>query len=95
MLFKNFEIKQCMDGESSIINKYEIVKWREGHSSCFTIGYITYDFKKNWWEFKGCGLRYQEYYEEGLNEFILKYIELLDLRKKYYDKEVEEFYGHY
>lgn len=92
MLFKDFEFKAINP------NKYELVKWNitnVGRRNCFVIGCIEYNSKESCWEFVGCGLRYQKYYEDGLNEFVLKYTELLDLQKKYRDKEMDEFYENY
>ena len=95
VLFKDFEFRECKDTQ---FDKYELIKWQitsNDHRSCFTVGWIEYNAKASCWEFESCGLRYQEYYEEGLNEFVLKYVELLDLQRKYNDKDMEEFYEHY
>jgi hypothetical protein len=91
MIFKYFEFRPLEK------DKYELVKWQTGRNKeryCLVIGYVSAD-KDNCWKFEGVGMRYQQEYVEGLNEFVLKYVELLQLQKKYYDKEVEEFYEHY
>ena len=91
MIFKDFEFRPA--GK----DRYELVKWstnRHKDRSCITIGFVSAD-EDNCWKFEGVGMRYQQYYVEGLNEFVLKYVELLQLQKKYYDKEVEEFYEHF
>ena len=87
MIFKDFEFRPLER------YKYELVKWQT-NGSYLTVGFVSHN-KDNCWKFEGVGMRYQEYYVEGLNEFVLKYVELLQLQKKYYDKEVEEFYEHF
>lgn len=90
MRFKNFEIRECEKG----FRKYEVVKWRQcmtknGEYS-YPIAYIEYSFKEPFWEFKSIGTRYLENREEGLEEYILEYIELLDTCIKYKEKEWDE-----
>ena len=91
MIFKDFEFRPV--GK----DRYELVKWSTNRNEiryCTTVGFVSAD-KDNCWKFEGVGMRYQQSYVEGLNEFVLKYVELLQLQKKYYDKEVEEFYEHF
>lgn len=46
---------------------------------CFTVAHITWNPKEPCWEFKSVGTRFLEYYTEGLCEYILKVIEVLDI----------------
>lgn len=100
MLFKNFEVRPYKDINGKVVeDKYELVKWREkdsrGKPHCFVVGFLEYNAKEPCWNFRGCGLRYQEHYESGLNEFILKYVDILNLQKKYFNADMKEFYEHY
>ena len=82
MIFKNFEIRQCKSVDGAFVDgKYELIKWNG--STCFVVAFIEYDKHENWWNFRGVGLRYQEHYEDGLNEFVLKYLDVLLLIEEY------------
>lgn len=75
MRFNNFEIIKLND------NRYELVKWN-GNSN-FTIAFITYDDKENDWNFESVGMRFIEYYEGGLCDYIKHYMALIDVIKRY------------
>lgn len=82
MKFKNFEIRPYKHFNGSYVDgKYELVKWNST-GNCFVVAFIEYDTGEQWWDFRGVGLRYQEHYEDGLNEFILKYLAVLLLVEK-------------
>ena len=49
---------------------------------CYSIAHIWYNKKEPCWEFKSIGTRFLEDYTDGLSEFILKFIELLDVRTR-------------
>lgn len=94
MQFKNFEVRPAKDIEGNIREgKYELVKWRDdrmvGHT-CFVLAFLEWDKKEYCFEFRGVGLRYQEHYEDGLNEYVLKYAELLTLIETKKAEEEEE-----
>ena len=46
---------------------------------CYSIAHIWWNEKEPCWEFKSVGTRFLNDYEEGLCEFIRKYIDLLDI----------------
>lgn len=73
--FNDFEIRKLDD------NRYELVKWN-GDSN-FTIAFITHNDKENDWEFESVGMRFIEYYEGGLCDYIKHYIALIDTIKRY------------
>lgn len=75
MRFNNFEIKKIDN------NRYELVKW-DG-DSCFTIAFIAYNDKENDWDFESVGMRFIEYYESGLCDYIKHYMALIDTIKRY------------
>lgn len=75
MRFNDFEIKKINN------NRYELVK-RNGDSN-FTIAFITYDDKENDWNFESVGMRFIEYYEGGLCDYIKHYMALIDVIKRY------------
>ena len=55
---------------------------------CFVIAFLEWNEKEPYWEMHSVGTRFLEYYEEGLSEFILKWLELNDLTRKF--MEVKE-----
>lgn len=73
MTYKNFEIRPLENK-----NRYELVKWYTNVSPyCITIAFIEWNPKEYDWKFESVGTRFLFEYEEGLNNFILKYLELL------------------
>jgi hypothetical protein len=71
MRFKDFEIRKIND------DKYEVVKWTDNY--CFTIAFIDWDKHEDSWEFDGVGMRFINYYENGLCDYIKKYMDLIDV----------------
>lgn len=83
MKFKNkFEIRQCkrLDGQF-FENEYELVKWTDD-SHCVVIGFLIYNPSEQGFDFKGVGLRYQAFHEEGIDEYIIKMADLLSFAIK-------------
>lgn len=81
MRFKQFELRQLYN--TAMSEKYELVKWHEDNSSCFVIAFIELKHDSNEWYFDACGVRYLVYREEGLEEWLLKWIELKGVERKY------------
>ena len=50
---------------------------------CYSVAQIWWNDKEHCWEFKSIGTRFFEDYQEGLCEFILKWLELTDLTRKF------------
>ena len=50
---------------------------------CYSVAQILWNDKEHCWEFKSVGTRFLEDYEECLCEFILKWLELTDLTRKF------------
>lgn len=89
MKFKDFEIRNTKE-----YKQYEIIKWQTscsyGKPYCYTIAFLDYNPKECSWEFRSVGNQYLENREDGLEEYILKYIELLNISQKYMEKECNE-----
>ena len=66
------EVVDGMTGKKKVIDTY-----------CFSIAFLEWDDKEPCWEMRSVGTRFLEYYEEGLCEFILKWLELTDLTRKF------------
>lgn len=49
---------------------------------CYAVAKIWYDKKEPCWEFKSYGTRFLECCEKGLCEYILKFIEMVDVEKR-------------
>ena len=79
--------------------KWDVVKWqchnpievtdletgekKISTRSCYSVAQIWWNDKEPCWEFKSIGTRFLEDYQEGLCEFILKWLELTDLTRKF------------
>ena len=66
----------------------EVTDWETGKKKmqdtfCFSVATVEWNEKEPCWEFRSYGTRFLEYYEEGLCEFILKWLELTDLTRKF------------
>jgi hypothetical protein len=92
MSFKNFEIRQCTfvgDPPTPDYHKwnFDLVKWEKHRESdseyCFSIGHLEWNRKEPCFEFRSCGLRYLEYREDGLEEWLLKWCELKEIEYRY------------
>ena len=81
---------------------WEVVKWRRceprevidvetgkkkiSDTYCFVTAFLEWNEKEPCWEMHSVGTRFLEYYEEGLSEFILKWLELNDLARKFMEE---------
>lgn len=54
---------------------------------CFSVASLEWNENEPCWEFRSVGPRFLEHYEEGLCEFILKWMELADLTRRFRDGE--------
>lgn len=52
---------------------------KEQQHGCFVIAFLEYNEKEPCWEFRSVGLRYLEYREDGLEDYIQAYLRLLDV----------------
>ena len=68
--FKSFEIR----GEG---DKYELVKWQG--KGCFVVGWLEWDRKNECFSFRSCGLRYLQYRENGLAEWLLAWCKMKEI----------------
>lgn len=93
MRFKNFEIRKCTfigNPPTPDYHKwnFDLVKWEKysedsNKEYCFSIGTLRYDLDEPCFRFESCGLRYLEYREDGLEEWLLKWCELKELEYRY------------
>lgn len=68
--FKSFEIR----GEG---DKYELVKWQG--KGCFVVGWLEWDRKEEYFSFRSCGLRYLQYRENGLADWLLAWCKMKEI----------------
>ena len=88
MKFKQFEIRKVTfigDPPSKDYHKYnfDVVKWADDNSHCFSIGHLEWNKKEPCFEFKSIGTRYLEYREDGLEEWLLKWCEFKEIEYEY------------
>lgn len=83
--------------------KWDVVKWYDhdpirvldsatntykmSTRSCYSVATIWWNEKEPCWEFESVGTRFLRDYEEGLCEFINKWLELVDLTRSFEDGE--------
>lgn len=84
MKYKHFEIrKPTILGKQPTEDYYkynfDLVKWADDYSHCWSVGFLRYRTNGDGFEFESVGLRYLKYREEGLEEFILKWCELQEI----------------
>lgn len=78
MRFKSFEIRLTRPStDANGHREYEIVKWQDDGSYCFVIGFLKRE-RRHDWEFRSVGMRYFEYRELGLEQYITAYCDLAD-----------------
>ena len=73
------EPREVIDGETG--------KKKISDTYCFSVAFLEWNEKEPCWEFKSVGTRFLEDYEDGLCEFILKWIELTNLTRKLMEAE--------
>lgn len=77
--FRDFAIQTCSPdnyGHQDNLT-FELVKYNEDRKNCFVVAWLEWNPNEYTFELKSVGLRLIQYYEPGLNEFILKTCELL------------------
>lgn len=79
--FKSFEIR----GEG---DKFELVKWQG--KSCFVVGWLEWDRKDECFSFRSCGLRYLQYREDGIEEWLLAWCKMKEIEYHFAAEEEEE-----
>ena len=79
--FKSFEIR----GEG---DKYELVKWQG--KGCFVVGWLEWDRKEECFSFQSCGLRYLQYRENGLADWLLAWCKMKEVEYHFAAGEEEE-----
>lgn len=88
--FNNYKITSMKrigaNGVEKVEDCYGIEMITDEHS--FVIAEIEYNPKERGWDFNSVGTRYLKYRSDGLEEFILACIEVLDVIKRYESEEV-------
>ena len=88
MRFKQFEIRNSTDIHNVLFKyRFELVKWANDNSYCWTIGYLEYTKKDNTFEFESCGLRYLTDRIDGLEEWLIKWCELKEIEFLYEEEK--------
>jgi hypothetical protein len=77
MKWHDFEIK-----ERNKSGQYELILW-ETKDSYSTVALIDYDRQGKDFDVKSVGLRLFKHWQHGLDEYILRYLNLLQLQYKY------------
>lgn len=92
MRFKQFEIRKSTfigNPPTEDYHKYnfDIVKWLDDDSHCFSIGMLKWNKKEFDFDFESVGTRFLECREDGLEEWLLKWCELKAIEYKYEEDE--------
>lgn len=73
--FRDFEIRKLINNK----HDYEIVKYNPDGLTGFTIAWLNWNDREFEFGLESCGIRLMEYYENGLDAFIIKACDLLAL----------------
>ena len=92
MRFKQFEIRKpnllCQPSTEDYYKyNFDLVKWADDNSYCWSIGFLTYNHIELCFEFASVGTRYLEDREDGLEEWLLKWCELKETEYRYEEKD--------
>lgn len=92
MRFKSFEIRKPTilgkPPESDYFKyNFDLVKWTNDNSLCWSIGFLRYNKKECDFDFESCGLLYLEHREDGLEEWLVKWCELKKIEFLYEKEE--------
>jgi hypothetical protein len=92
MRFKQFEIRKPTfigdgPGEEYFKYNFDLVKWADDNSYCWSIGHLEYNRKESCFEFRSVGSRYFECREPGLEEWVMKWCELKEIEYEYEENE--------
>lgn len=91
MRFKDFEIRKCTfigDPPTPDYHKwnFDVVKWgknNDGKEYCWSIGHLEWDRNEYGFKFRSVGVRYLQYREDGLEEWLLKWCEMKEVEYMY------------
>ena len=84
---RNFQVVKWYNHEPYEVTDWETDEKKMSTRSCYAIANIRWNEKEPCWEFKSYGLRFLENYEEGLNKFILMWLEMFDHCNKEEDED--------
>lgn len=74
MKYKNFEIRPVPESQDE--NIFELVNWHK-ETNCYVLAFIEYNHKTDYWKINSVGMRLIEDWEDGLDKYILSWIELM------------------
>ena len=77
LIFKQFEIRPINDTD------FEIVKWNDDKCSttCFVIAWLKWNNKESCYNTECCGMRFLRYYENGLAEFLVSFVDFQEKKR--------------
>ena len=76
MKYKNFEIRPVPESQNE--NRFELVNWYK-ETNCYVLAFIEYNPKTAYWNINSVGMRLIEDWEDGLDKYILSWIELMEV----------------
>ena len=82
-------VKWCEEDTPIKVIDIETGEEKMKDTFCYSVAKIWWNEKEPCWEFESVGTRFLENYESGLCEFILKWIELTDLTRKFMEAKEE------
>lgn len=83
--FKHFEIRRptylgaIPEGRE---NDWDIVKWNDNFEHCWSIAFLRWNPKESCYELESVGMRLLEEMEDGLPEFIMKWVDFQETLRK-------------
>lgn len=83
--YKHFEIRRpaylgaIPEGRE---NDWDIVKWSENFEHCWSIAFLRWNPKEPCYELESVGMRLLEEMEDGLPEFIMKWVDFQETLRR-------------
>ena len=82
---KKWDVVKWCDHDPILVHELTTGETKYSTRSCYSVADIWWNDKEPCWEFQSVGTRFLEDYTEGLCEFILKWLELADLTRRFTD----------
>lgn len=82
MKYRDFEIRKT-SASTAAEPRYELVKWFRRDNGeppyCTVIAWIDRNPRECSWKFSSVGMRFIDYYETGLAEYVRQYVHILEM----------------
>jgi hypothetical protein len=82
MKYRDFEIRRCT-GTTAEVHDYELVKWNRRDNGeppySLVLAWLDKDKRDGGWNFSSFGMRFIDYCEDGLVDYVKWYLHILEM----------------